>query len=267
MARKTLFIGSWKTFKTTMNEVDQWFRDVLQYSPQFHQECEHVICPSMVHLANAISIVPSNITLGAQDCSEKGPGSCTGQTSAAQLASIGVKYCIVGHVERRAAGETDQQINGKIKQCLANGITPIVCFGETLIEYDNDQTRVVIERQMRDCLLGIKDVEKIVLCYMPIWTIGTGFYTTGEYSNIIADFMRKTVAKLTQNPMAANCTLVFGGQITATNVQEYLECPEIDGVMFAIAALNPRDFAEIVTTKFETKKYLRIEQPDPKKKK
>jgi triosephosphate isomerase len=250
-----------------MSEVDTWFREILQYSPLFKQEHDYVICPSTIHLSGALASVPSNIMLGAQDCSDKGPGPCTGQTSAAQLANIGIKYCILGHVERRAAGETDQQINGKVKQCLANGVTPIVCFGETLIEYDNDQTRVIIERQMRDCLMGVREVDKVVLCYMPIWSIGTGFYTTGEYSNIIADFMRKTVVKLTGNPMAANCTLLFGGQITETNVKEYLECPEVDGVMFAIAALNPRDFAQIVQTPFETKKYLRVDHSDPNKKK
>ena len=120
---------------------------------------------------------------------------------------------------------------------------------------------------MRDCLMGVKNVQDMVLCYMPIWSIGTGFYTSGEYSNIIADFMRKTAAKLTGNPMAANATIVFGGQITSTNVKEYLEAPEVDGVMFSFAALNPKDFAEIVGTEFSVRKLLRVEHEDPSKKK
>jgi len=264
--RKNIFVASWKTYKTTVGEVRDYLQDLPSYSATFRQEFEVVLCPSVIHLEAASTIMPSNVKLGAQDCSGFGPGPHTGETSAAQLKSVGVKYCILGHVERRVAGETDQQINAKVKQCLSNGITPIVCFGETLVEYDNDQTRIIIERQMRDCLVGVSNLEDVCLCYMPIWSIGTGFYTTGEYSNIIADFMRKTAVKLTGNPMAANCTIIFGGQITSTNAKEYLETPEVDGIMFAIAALNPKDFAEIVNTQFSVKKLLKIEQPDPKAK-
>jgi triosephosphate isomerase len=259
-----MFCGSWKSYKTKLGEVTDYFRDLPMYSADFNPAYEVVICPSFVHMETAARVIPSNIKLGAQDCSQFGGGAHTGETSASQLAGFGVKYCILGHVERRKEGETDTQINNKIKMCLANGISPIVCFGETLVEYDNNQTRLVLERQMRDSLLGIRDLEHVVLCYMPIWSIGTGFYTPGEYSNIIADFMRKQAVKLTGNPMAANCTILFGGQITAGNVQEYLECPEVDGVMFAIAALNPADFAQIVKTPFDVKKLLRVELVDAK---
>jgi len=265
--RKVTFIGNWKTHKTNIGEVENFFQSVLQYSAIFKQEYEVIVTPSAIHMAGAAATIPANLKLGAQDCSAFGPGQHNGDITAAQLAAVGAKYCILGHVERRALGETDQQINSKIKQCQLAGITPIICFGETLLEYDNDQTRVILERQMRDCLMGVKNVQDMVLCYMPIWSIGTGFYTSGEYSNIIADFMRKTAAKLTGNPMAANATIVFGGQITSTNVKEYLEAPEVDGVMFSFAALNPKDFAEIVGTEFSVRKLLRVEHEDPSKKK
>ena len=264
--RRTTFVASWKTYKTTIAEVSDYFRELPSYSAAFKSEYDVVLCPSFTHLELASRSIPSNLYLGAQDVSQYGAGPHTGDICAAQLKDVNVRYAICGHVERRKDGETDAQINGKIKQCLEHGITPVVCFGETLVEYDNNQTRIVIERQMRDSLIGIRDLDKVILCYMPIWSIGTGFYTSGEYSNIIADFMRKTAVKLTGNPMSANCTIIFGGQITSGNVQEYLECPEIDGVMFAIAALNVKDFAEIVNVQFNTKKYLRVDQTpvDPK---
>jgi len=259
MARKTMYVANWKTYKTNMNEVNDFFKGFQEYSHTFPPGHEIVLCPSFLHLEAVSSIKPSNVELGAQDCSQYGAGPYSGDTTAAQLKTVGVKYCIIGHVQRRKDGETDQQINLKVKQCIAAGITPIVCFGETLVEYDNDQTRIVLERQMRDSLMGIRDLQNVVLCYMPIWSIGTGFYTTGEYSNIIADFMRKTAVKLTGNPMSANCTLLFGGQITQSNVKEYMETPEVDGVMFAISALHPKEFATIVNTEFGSKKYLRVD--------
>jgi len=263
--RKTMFVASWKSYKTTTQEVKEFLNEFPQYSAHFDPQYEVILCPSVVHLEAAHTMFPPNITLGAQDCSQFPAGAHTGETTAAQLATFGVKYCILGHVERRKAGETDQEINAKIKQCIAAGINPIICFGETLVEYDNDQTRIVIERQMRDCLVGVSDVSKLTFCYMPIWSIGTGFYTTGEYSNIIADFIRKTAARLTGNPMAANCTILFGGQITASNVKEYLETPEVDGVMFAIAALKPPTFAEIVSTKFTVQLLAKVNDAPEKK--
>ena len=257
--RQTIFIGSWKTYKTDVKEVKEFFQVLPEFAGKFLPDRKVVLCPSHVHIETASELVPNYIQLGAQDCSAFGKGPYTGDTTAAQLKSMGVKYCICGHVERRAAGEKNEQINGKVKQCLANGITPIVCFGENLVEYDNDQTRIVIERQMRDSLVGIKDLQNVILAYMPQWTIGTGLYTSGEYSNIIADFIRRTAVKLTGNPMDANCTIVFAGQITSTNAAEYLECPEIDGIMFAIAALQPIDFAEMCSTKFKTKFLEKVE--------
>jgi triosephosphate isomerase len=264
--RQTTFIGSWKTYKTTANEVREFFEQLPAYASQFNAGHQVVLCPSFVHMDMVGQALPPYMQLGAQDCSEFVKGPHTGDTTAEQLKALNVKYCICGHVERRKAGETDAQINGKVKRCLENGIKPIVCFGETLQEYDNNQTRIIIERQMRDTLLGIKNLEDVILCYMPIWAIGTGFYTSGEYSNIIADFIRRTAVKLTGNPMSANCTIVFGGQITSTNVGEYMECPEIDGVIFAIAALNPKDFAGFASTKFNIKKYQRIDQTPTEKK-
>jgi len=255
--RKTMFVASWKNYKVNVNEVKEYFKALPEYSARFNQQYEIVLCPSTIHMETAKGLIPSNIKMGAQDCSAHSTPH-TGDISAAQLKAVGAEYCILGHVDRRKAGETDQEINGKIKQCLANGITPVVCFGETLEQYDNDQTRVVLERQMRDSFMGIRDLEKVVLCYMPIWSIGTGFYTTGEYSNIIADFMRKTAVKLTGNPMSANCTVLFGGQITSTNVQEYLETPEVDGVMFVIAALKPDTYAEIINTPFSVKALAKL---------
>jgi len=257
--RKTLFVADWKTYKTNIKDVNDFFGEFPVYSSTFNPTHEVVLCPSFLHLEAVNTIKPSNITLGAQDCSQYGVGPYSGHTTAGQLAAVGVKYCILGHVQRRLDGMTDANINKKVHQCLTNGITPIVCFGETLVEYDNDKTRIVLERQMRDCLQGVTDMQKVVLCYMPIWSIGTGFYTTGEYSNIIADFMRKQAVKLTGNPMSANCTILFGGQITQSNAKEYLETPEVDGIMFTICALNPKDFAAVVNTPFDIKKLLRVD--------
>jgi len=244
--RRTIFIGSWKSTKSR-DDAAQFFAQMPGLASNFTHEV--VLCPSFLHM-EAAQALPHTVKLGAQNVSQNGSGAFTGEVSAAMLKSYGVKYCLVGHVERRVAGETDQQINLKIKQLIANGITPVICFGETLADYDNNMTRQVIEKQMTDALAGVREYNQLVLCYMPIWSIGTGYYTSGEYTNIILDFMRKHIQKLSGNPMAGNIPMLYGGQVTHSNAREYLECAQVDGLVFAAAASSPSEFAKMVTTQF-----------------
>jgi len=244
--RKVYFIGSWKSTKTR-EEASNFFAQLPTVANTFNHEV--VLCPSFLHMEAAQGL-PVTVKLGAQNCSKNGSGAFTGEISASMLKSYGVKYCILGHVERRAAGETDKEINLKIKQCLANGITPVICFGETMADYDNNLTRQVIERQMTEALAGIREYHSLILSYMPIWSIGTGYYTSGEYTNIILDFMRKTMQKLTGQPMAGNIPMLYGGMVTHSNAREYLECAQVDGLVFAVAASTVPDYAKMVTTKF-----------------
>lgn len=252
MNRRTLFVASWKANKRK-KDVIEWMEEVQGPAAAFLHEV--ALCPSYPHLDLVLERLPSTIKMGAQDCSRHGMGPYTGEITASMLTDYKVEYCIVGHVERRMMGETDEIINQKIKQCLANGITPVICLGETLAEYDNNQTRVVIERQMRDGLVGIKDYDKLVLCYMPIWSIGTGFYTSGEYANLISDFMRKTMQSISGVPMVGNIPVLYGGGVTQSNAKEYLEQPDIDGLVFAVSALKVKDFSEMINTKFTQKSF------------
>jgi triosephosphate isomerase len=166
-----------------------------------------------------------------------------------------VKYCVVGHVERRSWGETDAQINKKIKQLIANGITPVLVVGETQSEYDSNMTRVSIEKQMQLCLEGVREFDRLVLCYQPAWGIGTGHNTTPEYTNLIINFMRKTIQNISKLPMSANIPMIYGGTVTSSNAASYLEQPDIDGLLFAVAAMKPQSFADLVNTKFNIKVY------------
>ena len=246
--RRTLFIASWKA-NASLEQAKAFIREFPAIAGTFTHEV--ILCPSFLHIDMVSNALPSTVRLGAQDVSQYGMGPFTGETAAAQLAQFGVKYCLVGHVERRIMGETDEQINKKIKQLLASGITPVLIVGENLAEYDNNQTRVVIERQMKDALMGIKEIDKIIFSYQPAWSIGTGYYTSADYTNIIVDFMRKTLQKITGSPLAANVPILYGGGVTLSNIREYLECPEVDGIMFAINAHIAKHVGDMVNTKFK----------------
>lgn len=252
--RKTLYVGNWKANKT-IPEVEEYFKELPKYVGGWEHEA--VLMPSYVNLDCAARTKPEKVTLGAQDVSHWASGEHCGEVTASMLKAVGVKYCLAGHVERRAMGEDNLRVNQKIKNLLAAGITPIVCLGETLPEYKNDMTRVVIEKQIKECLDGILEIDKLVLAYQPAWTFGTGFFATasGDYINIIADFIRKTVVKMTGNPMAANFTILYGGGISVVNAPEYMSQPEIDGLMVGPTSQKPDVFSQIVTTKFKIKKH------------
>jgi triosephosphate isomerase len=250
--RRTVIVGNWKANKT-IPETEEFLKELPVFSSKWVHEV--VITPSFVNLETAARLMPPNVKVGAQDASKWESGEHCGEVTAAMLKAVGVSHCIVGHIERRAMGETNMDVNAKVKNCLAHDITPIFCVGETLDEYNNDMSRVVIEKQIKEGLDGIKDTTKIIIAYQPIWSIGTGHYAPGELANIICDFIRKTVQKMMGSPMAGNFPLLYAGGITASNAREYLECSEIDGLMVGPTSRTPSVLSEIVMTPFTVKKF------------
>lgn len=250
--RRILFVGNWEAH-CTVEETENYFRGLVQYSSQWQHEV--IIAPPFTCLDAARKLLPPNVTLGAQDASHLGIGHNSGEIPCALLKPLGVKYAIVGHVKRRAMGEPNERINQKMKNCLANGITPIVCVGETLNEYEQNRTKEVIEKQISECLVGAGDYTKVVVAYQPLWALGTGFYAAGDFCAIIADLIRKTVQKLGGNPMAANFPILYGGSVTADNAREYLEAGDVDGLLVGPASTKAETFHKIVQTKFSIKKF------------
>ena len=250
--RRTLFVGNWKSNKTVA-ETDAYFTELPQFVSSWQHEV--VLMPPYVCLDVASKKIVPGIKLGAQDVSHLDKGACSGDIPASLLKTLGVQYCLVGHYDRRKLGETNDIINTKIKNLISNEITPILCIGETMDEYNNDKTKEVVEKQLKECLVGIKDVDKIVIAYQPIWTVGTGHQIYSEYIGLIADHMRKTVKAITGNAISANFTLLYGGgPITPQTSKMFLETPDVDGLMATVGSLTPATFSEIIKTEFKIKK-------------
>jgi len=253
--RRTLFVASWKANMPNLAEATAFFDQFRVYAANFRHEV--VLCPSFVYLETAQKMMPTSVRLGAQDVSQYSNGPFTGEITASMLASFGVKYCVVGHFERRAMGETDELLNKKITQLLANGITPVICIGDTLAEYDANMTRQILERQLTEMLRGVKEWDKLVFAYMPVWSINSGRYASGEFANLVLEFMRQTVQKISGVPMAAHVPMLYGGNVSASNVKEYLEQPHCDGVIWAIGATKPEVLAGMVTAPFTPKSFTK----------
>lgn len=204
---------------------------------------ELVVCPSMPYLS-IFNI--SNIKLGSQDVSEKEGGAYTGETSALQLKSLNITYCLVGHSERRTYfNETPDIIKIKIKNLLSQNIIPILCVGETKEEKHQGKTKELLSTQINYILstLSEEEKEKIIIAYEPIWSIGTGTIPTIDDIDDVLSGIREILPKN---------KLLYGGSINEENVTSLQESKMINGYLLGGLSLKPEKlkiFTEILEKK------------------
>ena len=208
--------------------------------------CEIAVCVPAPYLAQVQSLVAgSPVALGAQDVSAQPQGAFTGEQSAAMLKDFGVRYAIVGHSERRQYhGETDELVAAKTAIALANGITPIVCVGETLAERESGHTEAVVGRQLGAAieLLG-KRIDGVVVAYEPVWAIGTGKTASPEQAQSVHAFLRATLERA--GAASGSLRILYGGSVKADNAALLFAQPDIDGGLIGGASLKAGEFIAI----------------------
>jgi len=210
--------------------------------------CEVAVCVPAPYLAQVQSLVAgSPITLGAQDLSAQPQGAFTGEQSAAMLKDFGVRYAIVGHSERRQYhGETDELVAAKTAIALANGITPIVCVGETLAEREAGHTAEVVKRQLAAVIhVNGHCISEIVVAYEPVWAIGTGKTATPAQAQAVHALLRAQLHHAASEH-AAGIRILYGGSMNAANAAELLAEADIDGGLIGGASLKAPDFLQII---------------------
>lgn len=192
--------------------------------------CKLILCPTALYLP-LYNI--DNIELGSQNVSKNELGAHTGEMAASQLASLEVKYCIVGHSERRQElHETSSDVNLKIKNLLAQNIRPILCVGETKEEKSSGQTVPLIEEQVITATtdLTTEEKSKIIVAYEPIWSIGTGLIPTIEDIEMVLSLIKKILPE--------SYTL-YGGSANDENIDYLKTCKLIDGYLLGGLSLKP----------------------------
>lgn len=246
--RKPLVAGNWKMNKT----VEQASSLVQEMLPGLQKvsEVERVICPPFTSLmALSVALAGSGVGLGAQSMHWEASGAFTGEV-APQMVKEFCQYVIIGHSERRQYfAETDETVNKKVKAALAIGLTPIVCVGESLAQYEAGETKALVNHQISEGFKGIDAAEalKIVVAYEPIWAIGTGKAATSEGANaVLRDAIRPAMAKLWGESTAQAIRILYGGSVNAANAAEYFHQSDIDGALVGGASLKVADFTAIV---------------------
>ena len=219
-----------------MNGLPDWSEKVRALAARVPDpNCELLICPPhpLVSLLTDYA-KGTSIRIGGQDCSEFGAGAHTGETDAALLAALDANYVIVGHSERRAAGETDERVKAKANRVIGQGLRPIVCVGESLAQREAGEAVPVISAQLSGSLPTRGNYD---IAYEPIWAIGTGRTATAQDIADMHSAIRKAVG---DGPR-----ILYGGSVKPANAVEILGTAEVGGALVGGASLDMESFAQI----------------------
>jgi len=238
-----IIIANWKMNPQTTEEAIQLAKE---------SDIEGlVICPPFPFLEEVKKTI-KKAKLGAQDLFWEPQGAYTGEVSAKELKNLGVEYVIIGHSERRQnLGETDEIVAKKIKAAVEEGLTPILCVGETRAERDAGKTKEVVERELKVGLSLVGQMSKVkgqrlVIAYEPIWAIGTGTPDTPENMIEMSKFIRSQVSVVKCQMSGVRCQVLYGGSVTSKNAEDFLKYKEIEGALVGGASLSGEEIKKIV---------------------
>ncbi|MDR0783993.1 MAG: triose-phosphate isomerase [Propionibacteriaceae bacterium] len=255
MSRLPLLAGNWKM---NLNHVEAtgvvqklaWTMSDYRHDKTKAEAAVIVPFTDLRTVQNLIEGDKLSISFGAQDVSVHESGAYTGEVAASMLAKLNCRYVVVGHSERREYhGETDELINAKAKQVIANQMTPIICVGERLeIRKEGSHVPYVLA-QIDGVLAGLTpaQVGALVIAYEPVWAIGTGEVATPEDAQEVCGAIRYRVQELFGAEAADKVRIQYGGSVKSSNIIDIMAQPDVDGALVGGASLDPVEFARIVT--------------------
>ena len=246
--RKKIVAGNWK-MNTTVPEGIELAKQVVARAAETPANVGLIVAAPFTHLASvAEAIKGSKVELAAQNCADHTSGAYTGEVSVAMLKSVGCKWTILGHSERRQYyGETDEKLVVKTRLALAEGLGVILCVGENLDEREAGRHFDVVTSQIKNVLYGFsaEDMKNIVVAYEPVWAIGTGKTATAGQAEEIHACIRKVLADKFGAQVAEDTTILYGGSCKPSNAKELFAQKDIDGGLIGGAALKADDFIGI----------------------
>ena len=246
--RKKIVAGNWK-MNTTVPEGIELAKAVAAKSAELPENVGLIVAPPFTHLAAvAEAIKGSRVELSAQNCADHEKGAYTGEVSVDMLKSVGCKWTILGHSERRQYyGETDEKLVVKVRLALAGGLGVILCVGENLEQREAGKHFDVVKEQIENVLFNFtaEELKNIVIAYEPVWAIGTGKTATAEQAEEIHAYIRKVLAGKFGKEAAEETTILYGGSCKPSNAAELFAMKDIDGGLIGGAALKPEDFIGI----------------------
>lgn len=247
--KKQLIIGNWKMNPWKADDARKIFDGVKKEAGKL-AHVQTVMCPPFVFLSDLSKRVSGHrVVLGAQDMFYEMEGAYTGEVSPLMLSSVGAKYTISGHSERRALGEMNEAVNKKILAALKMGLTVVLCVGEKERDAGSGYFQF-IKNQIETALLKVpkRSLINLVIAYEPVWAIGTkatGVATPADLVEMTI-FIRKTLSDMFDRTSAQAIPILYGGSVDEKNAESFLKEGEADGLLVGRASLDPKKFITIL---------------------
>ena len=246
MARRMIIAGNWKMNKTP-NEAVALINELIPLVK--NDAVDVVFCVPAIDIIPAVEAAKgTNIKIGAENMYFEESGAYTGEIAPNMLVDAGVSYVILGHSERRGDfGETDLDINKKVKKAFEHDLTPIICCGESLEQREQGITIDWIRQQIKIAFLDITadQAKTAVIAYEPIWAIGTGKTATSDQAQEVCGAIRDCIREIYDDATADAIRIQYGGSVNAKTAPDLFAKPDIDGGLVGGASLKA-EFGDIV---------------------
>lgn len=248
--RRRLVVGNWK-MHGSRERVSALLQNLMVGAADGADGPEIAVAPSYIHIGPAREMLAdSAVKLAAQNLYPEPEGAFTGEVSAAMLADYGVSYAIIGHSERRRLfRETDAEVAARFRSAQDNGLTPILCVGESLEQREQGVTGQTVLGQLNAIIdtVGVQAFNDAVIAYEPVWAIGTGHTATPGQAQHVHCLLRDHLADL-DAAVAAAVRIIYGGSVKSGNARKLFREADIDGALVGGASLSAEEFIAICKT-------------------
>ncbi len=253
--KKLLIAANWKMTPATVSEARKkafLFREIAKRymrAPKAKASLQVLVCPPFPFISELKAAFKGSPALvGAQDVSEFDGGSKTGEVASTMLQSLGVSHVVVGHSERRAAGDTDERVSIKLGQIIRTNTHAILCIGEDKRDEEGEYLNA-IKAQLKASLarLSNTDFSRVVIAYEPVWAIGRtdNVALSGHDLHQMVIYIRKMLRDLYNDSIATSMKILYGGSVTPENAEDIIWNGEVDGLLIGRAGFDPKTYEEI----------------------
>lgn len=247
---KKLIVGNWKMNPVKGTDARKMFQSINR-SASTMKLVETVVCPPLVYLESLGTLVTNrSCVLGAQDAFWEHAGAYTGQVSPDMVFNTKARYIIVGHSERRAMGETNEQVARKLKSILQFPLIPILCIGEKMRDDDGVYIKD-IRKQLKASIEGLspEEVARLVIAYEPVWAIGKDAKapcTPPECREVVQVIRQVLADTLGSTELVKQVPVLYGGSVDSANAEAFLMDALVSGLLVGRASLDPKQFVQII---------------------
>jgi len=248
-SRKPFISGNWKLNPQTKDEAITLASEIATGITSSSPESDVALFVPYVFIDSAIEACEGKLQVGAEAVCPETKGAFTGAVSADMIKSMGVQWSLAGHSERRVIyGESDDYINGQVLKLLGEGMSVMLCIGESEEEYEKNLVGSICAVQLKKNLAGVtkEQMSRVAIAYEPVWAIGTGKVATPETAQSVHETCRGILAEIFDDDVASSTRILYGGSVTPDSIDQLMAKEDVDGVLVGGASLDSAKFTRII---------------------